>query len=197
MKDEHFVDLSCHPHCGMGTYLFFDGDDVRPVTEYVNVDSAIKAFEKANRKLSEGKELRAKMDVAAGVVRNIRFRTFANYLNDVILYSDYLSLNRMHHKMILVAAMHFMDPYNFDLRRAEKCIIHYATPDGRIIPFCPMNTLHRRDAERRQALPLSRDRITPLYDVKALTRRILEEKQRPDLGLAEHVIHAPGSNTHH
>jgi len=197
MKNEHFVDLACHPHCGMGTYLFFDGDAVRPITEYINVDPAIKAFNRANKKLSEGKELKAKMEVAAGVVRNIKFKTFSKYLNDVILYSDYLSLNRMHHKMILVSAMHFMDPYNFDLKRAEKCIIHYATPDGRIIPFCTMNTLHRKDVERRYAQPLSPEEITPLYDVKALTRKIMEGEQRPDLGLAEHILHASESDTHH
>jgi uncharacterized radical SAM superfamily Fe-S cluster-containing enzyme len=137
------------------------------------------------------------MEIAAGVVRNIRFKTFANYLNDVILYGDYLSLNRMHHKMILVSAMHFMDPYNFDLGRAERCIIHYATPDGRIMPFCTMNTLHRKDVERRYAQPLSPDQITPLYDVQALIRKILEEERRPDLGLAEHILNALENDTHH
>ncbi len=197
IKNEHFVDMSCHPHCGMGTYLFFDGGDPRSVTEYVNVDLAIKTFEKANEKLSEGKELRAKLEVAAGVVRNIKFRTFSKYLNDVILYSDYLSLNRMHHKMVLVAAMHFMDPYNFDLKRAERCIIHYAALDGRIIPFCTMNTLHRRDVEGLHAQPLSPDKVTPIFDVQALNQKIMEEEQTREQGLAEQLLHSPGRDTRH
>jgi hypothetical protein len=44
-----------------------------------------------------------------------------------------------------------MDPYNFDLERVERCGIHYAVPDGRIIPFCAMNTLHREKIEKQFA----------------------------------------------
>jgi len=36
----------------------------------------------------------------------------------------------MHRKMILISAMLFMDPYNFDLERVQRCVIHYALPDG-------------------------------------------------------------------
>ena len=32
--------------------------------------------------------------------------------------------------MILVGVMHFMDPYNFDLESASRCVIHYAVQDG-------------------------------------------------------------------
>jgi len=31
--------------------------------------------------------------------------------------------------------MHFMDLWNFDQDRVKRCVIHYAVPDGRIIPF--------------------------------------------------------------
>jgi len=58
--------------------------------------------------------------------------------------------------MIMLGSMHFMDPYNFDLQRVERCIIHYAVPDGRIIPFCTMNTIHRPIVERKFAVPLAR-----------------------------------------
>jgi uncharacterized radical SAM superfamily Fe-S cluster-containing enzyme len=51
-------------------------------------------------------------------------------------------------KIVMVGDMHFMDPYNFDLERVERCGIHYATPDGRIIPFCTMNTLYRPEIEK-------------------------------------------------
>jgi uncharacterized radical SAM superfamily Fe-S cluster-containing enzyme len=45
--------------------------------------------------------------------------------------------------------MHFMDPYNFDLERVQSCVIDYTVPDGRIIPFCTMNYIHRPDIERK------------------------------------------------
>ncbi len=32
--------------------------------------------------------------------------------------------------------MYFQHLYNIDLHRVERCGIHYATPDGRAVPFC-------------------------------------------------------------
>ena len=37
--------------------------------------------------------------------------------------------------------MHFMDLYNYDIDRVQRCCIHYAVPDGRIIPFCAFNVI--------------------------------------------------------
>ena len=51
--------------------------------------------------------------------------------------------------------MHFMDPFNFDADRVQKCIIHYAVPDGRIIPFCTMNSLYRQSVEKEFSTPLN------------------------------------------
>jgi len=56
--------------------------------------------------------------------------------------------------MLLVSSMHFMDPYNFDLERVQRCCIHYAVPDGRIIPFCTMNSIHRPKVEKKMGIPL-------------------------------------------
>ena len=181
-KDEPFVDFSTHPHCGMGTYLFIEGDKVTPIAEYLNVDKTFETFEKAGRKMAEGKETRAKMQIVTGLIRNIKFRVLANYLRAVILRSDYLSLNLMHHDMMMIGSMHFMDPYNFDLERVQRCIIHYATPDGRLIPFCTMNNIHRETVERQFAQPITPDSLTPLYDVEAFVERIRsEESSRREL----------------
>ena len=37
--------------------------------------------------------------------------------------------------------MHFMDLYNYDIARVQRCCIHYAQPDGRIVPFCAFNVI--------------------------------------------------------
>ena len=47
-----------------------------------------------------------------------------------------------------------MDPFNFDLERVRKCAIHYATPDGRIIPFCTYNSVHRVQVESKLGVPM-------------------------------------------
>jgi 7,8-dihydro-6-hydroxymethylpterin dimethyltransferase len=36
-----------------------------------------------------------------------------------------------------------MDAWNFDVRSAKKCCVHHVLPDGKIMPFCSYNTLHR------------------------------------------------------
>ena len=67
---------------------------------------------------------------------------------------DYKSLGDLQRKAILLSSMHFMDPYNFDLERVQRCVIHYAVPDGRIIPFCTMNSIHRPAVEKEMGIPL-------------------------------------------
>jgi uncharacterized radical SAM superfamily Fe-S cluster-containing enzyme len=37
----------------------------------------------------------------------------------------------------------FMDPYSFDLSRARKCCQVYPQPDGRLMPACAFNCIHR------------------------------------------------------
>ena len=40
-----------------------------------------------------------------------------------------------------------MDEYDFEISRIRKCCTHYALPDGRLIPGCSYNNIHRfRDA---------------------------------------------------
>ena len=90
---------------------------------------------------------------------------FRKYIFPVFRDGDYESLSDLHHKMIMIGSMHFMDAYNFDLERARRCVIHYATPDGRIIPFCTMNTLHRQAIEKRFAQPYAARELTPVADI--------------------------------
>jgi len=46
--------------------------------------------------------------------------------------------------------MHFRDAYNYDIERVKLCLIHYATPDGKLYPFCRYNSgsCYREKIER-------------------------------------------------
>ncbi len=59
-------------------------------------------------------------------------------------------------RMMYVGGMHFQDNYNYDIERVKRCVIHYASPDGRIIPFCAYNTgpVFRNEVEKKFAIPL-------------------------------------------
>jgi hypothetical protein len=58
----------------------------------------------------------------------------------------------MRNNWITIGIMQFMDPYNFDLDRVQRCCLHYGVPDkehkARLIPFCAMNNFHRQSVER-------------------------------------------------
>ena len=73
---------------------------------------------------------------------------------DVFTRRSYSALGDFSKDAMLISCMHFMDPFNFDEDRVKKCVIHYATPDGRIIPFCTMNSMYRQDVEQKFAKPL-------------------------------------------
>ena len=154
LKDRRYVDFSPHPHCGMATYLIVDGEKVTPISEYLKVEGFLEAMEAAYRRIDEGHRTRAKVTIAAAALRNVSFGMFRRFLLPLIWRGDFRSLSDLHYRMIMIGSMHFMDPYNFDLERVNRCVIHYATPDGRIIPFCTMNTLHRRAVEQKFAKPL-------------------------------------------
>ena len=75
-------------------------------------------------------------------------------LLNVFAKGDYDALGDFSKDAMLISCMHFMDPFNFDEDRVKKCVIHYATPDGRIIPFCTFNSMYRPDVEQDFARPL-------------------------------------------
>ena len=52
-------------------------------------------------------------------------------------------------KTIFVHA--FMDAHNFEIARIKKCCTHYALPDGRLMPGCAYNNLHRDNDPRFSA----------------------------------------------
>jgi hypothetical protein len=58
---------------------------------------------------------------------------------------------------LFIGCMHFMDPWNYDLGRVRNCVVHYAAPDGRIIPFCTYNNLgYREEIERKFSVPIEK-----------------------------------------
>jgi uncharacterized radical SAM superfamily Fe-S cluster-containing enzyme len=153
LKDKNYVEFTTHPHCGMATYAFVEGDDLIPINRYGNVDKFIKSMEKVYEEAKKGHKRKAKLRLV-GTLRHIKFGLLRKYLLPILRTGSYESLGNLHRKMLLISSMHFMDPYNFDLERVQRCCIHYAVPDGRIIPFCSMNSIHRPKVEEKLGIPL-------------------------------------------
>jgi len=146
LKDKRYLEFTSHPHCGMATYIFIENGEIIPITRYGNVDKFVRLMNKVYADASKGNKKKAKIRLV-GALRYIKFGFLRKYVWQVLKEGSYESLGDLQRKAILLSSMHFMDPYNFDLERVQRCVIHYAVPDGRIIPFCTMNSIHRPKVE--------------------------------------------------
>jgi len=153
LQDKRYVEFTAHPHCGMATYLFVENGKITPITRYANVEKFTKSMRKVYEEASKGNKNRAKLRVLSAA-RHVKFSFLRKYVLRVLTEGSYQSLGDLQRKSILLSSMHFMDPYNFDLERVQRCVIHYAVPDGRIIPFCTMNSIHRPQVEKELGVPL-------------------------------------------
>ena len=183
MTDFKYVDFAAHPHCGMATYVTMDNGEARPITRGIDVDGLLEALEDANGKLERGQVTRAKLSLATAALRHVNMGMLRRYLSPVLMNGDYDSLGALHQNMVMISSMHFMDPYNFDLARVQRCLIHYGTPDGRIVPFCTLNNLHRQRIERKFAKPLNASEMTPVADIEGMLRELTQ--------VQEDLMHAP------
>jgi hypothetical protein len=165
-ENQPVIKLSSHPHCGVATYLFIENGKILPITrffdvkgfrelldstfnEYLGKNGELSHLEKGKVILKISKELPRLID-SKKVPSDVKFKeTLVK-----ILKGDRSALSKFHFNTILTSCMHFMDPYNFDSRRVQRCLIHYALPDNRIIPFCTYNTLYRKEIEDKYSIPL-------------------------------------------
>ena len=152
--------LSCHPACGVATFVYIDKGRLVPVTRFIDFEGLLEMFDEISQEIANGGPLR-------------KITAFEKFLKDILRIVDFqkmpkssimpkLLVNLFKHRNVdtlaaifqhtlFLGSMHFQDLYNFDINRVQKCVIHYATPDGRVIPFCTYNTIHREEVERRFA----------------------------------------------
>lgn len=144
--DGTYPDLNVHPACGAWTYAFKDGNTLIPLSRMINIEAVFELIDSLKR-ISKTEIL---TKVTTQLPKLIRKRSLkyahivVSVLKDIILKGSYRAASEFHDNSVLfIGSMHFMDPYNFDCERMERCCIHYVTPDNRIIPFCSYNTIYR------------------------------------------------------
>lgn len=153
LQGKRYLEFTAHEHCGMATYLFVENGKITPITRLANVDKFIGSMKKVAEVASKGKKTSAKLHLL-DAARHVKLSFLRKYVLRVLMEGSYQSLGDLQRKSILLSSMHFMDPYNFDIERVQRCVIHYAVPDGRIIPFCTMNSIHRPVIERELGVPI-------------------------------------------
>ncbi|MEM3640988.1 MAG: radical SAM protein, partial [Candidatus Bathyarchaeia archaeon] len=81
------------------------------------------------------------------VQKEVGILNFFKTILKVHVSPTYKSLGNIRRRIFLLGCMAFMDRYNFDINRVKRCVIHYITPDLRIIPFCAYNNIYRTHIE--------------------------------------------------
>ena len=154
LKDKKYVEFTTSPFCGVATFIVKTGKgEWVPITKLADVDKFFNAMEKICEDASKGKKARAYMRAIAAL-RYVKFGLLKDLIWPVIKEGSYKALGRFMRNVVMIGCMHFMDVWNFDLQRVQRCVIHYALPDGTVRPFCTHNSIHREEIEKRFSIPL-------------------------------------------
>ena len=153
LKDKRYVEFTAHPHCGMATFVFLEDGKITPITRMGNIEKFTGSLKQVYADAIKGSKSKAKLRLV-GAARHIKFSFLRKYILKVLMEGDYSSLGDFARNALMISSMHFMDLYNYDLERVQRCVIHYAVPDGRIIPFCAMNNIHRAEVEKKLGIPI-------------------------------------------
>jgi hypothetical protein len=143
------VRFTAHEHCGAATYVFVTKDGMMPVTRMVDVESLFAAIEQMANKLKKGGTINKYATLLEGVKElHTSFKKgekgntaeFWKLIGKTLIGQNFDALREFHWNALFIGTMHFMDKYNYDIERVQRCCIHYATPDGKLIPFCTYNS---------------------------------------------------------
>ncbi|MGQ9542784.1 MAG: tetraether lipid synthase Tes [Candidatus Bathyarchaeia archaeon] len=153
LRSKGYVLFSTAPWCGVATFMVKGrrGEWV-PITKLANVDKFLRTMANVCRDVDAGHRVVARLRMLTAL-RHVKTSFIKEVLWPVLKTGSYDALGRFMRRVVMVGCMHFMDPYNFDLERLERCVIHYGLPDGTIRPFCSVNTLHRASVERAFSKP--------------------------------------------
>ena len=169
LRGEDTTHLTCHPHCSLGTYVFVDRHKhAVPVTRFVDMGPMLKEIDLLAAKAGSQ---RVKFFTKASAWNALRkffhedraptglsFPVFLQTLQgmtDKRFGREAAEKAGFTYKTLMVAGMHFMDHYNYDVERVKRCVIHYSAPNGLIYPFCTYNSgpTFRERIERQFSIP--------------------------------------------
>ncbi len=163
------LEFTAHFACGAATYLFKDGDDIVPITRFVDVEEFFRYLAEKAPEIEKGKskylvladlmlKLRKFVDLKKAPKSLKKGRKLLRLIYDIFVKHDYGSLGEFHYNALFLGMMHFQDRYNHDVARVQRCCIFYVMPDGRLVPFCSFNVipeLYRDRVQRAFGIPLA------------------------------------------
>ncbi len=143
------IKFTAHQHCGAATYIFVTDEGIVPINRMVDVETFFKAIERMAERLTKGGSINKSLALIDGVkslresvkkAESPKGGEIWKLIGKALISQNFDALRDFHWNALFIGTMHFMDRYNYDLARVERCCIHYATPDGTLIPFCTYNS---------------------------------------------------------
>lgn len=172
--------MSCHSHCGIGTYLFIDKEtgDCAPISHFIDIIGMMKKFQEVYEEEKNKKsffKVKKKIDVLkklktlkeffdeSKAPKGVTFKELVSYAREFIETENF-SDNKLKQKVLskrkwrtlIVVGMHFQDSYNYEAERSQRCVVHYAAPNGKLYPFCTYNAgpYFRTQVEKQFSRPI-------------------------------------------
>ena len=153
--------FSCSPQCGLVNWMYVSKrGTIIPINHFVNFEKFFGSIQKTARSVeSKGRfTLLATLFLAAMqslnwslVTKEIGFFPLMTTILRTHISPTYQSLGNLRRRIFLLGCMAFMDQYNFDVNRVRRCVVHYVTPDLKVVPFCAYNNVHRIATEEEFA----------------------------------------------
>ncbi|MFP4545507.1 MAG: tetraether lipid synthase Tes, partial [Methanomassiliicoccales archaeon] len=146
---EEKVTFTAHPHCGLATYLFIHDGKVIPLPRFIDVEKLFTGLFELSERTERAKVKFPSKVKALNLLKScidkekmpegLSLMQFLKMMESVFSDETKEGLAEFSWNMLFVGGMHFQDNYNYDIERVKRCVIHYVTPDMRIIPFCAYN----------------------------------------------------------
>ncbi len=139
---DDLVPVPCHPDCISMAYALKIGDEVIPVSRFLDPESLLNS--NANNiifeKQSDLKDVVNKL-FSASASPNQSAESLGELLCCLPKIPQIESLG--YENVFRVMVVQFLDAFNFDVRSVKKSCYHFVQPTGEIIPFDTYNLLYR------------------------------------------------------
>ena len=147
--------------------MFLNGKHFVPITRFVDVEGLFEYLKEMAAEIRNSRAKKIRTVITAGKLL-AKLNSFiykekqppnldlGKMIVKALISGSYDGLKEFHYHSLFIGMMHFMDPYNYDVDRVERCSIHYAMPNGKIVPFCAFNVLpelYRDKVQREYSIP--------------------------------------------
>jgi len=153
--------FSCSPQCGVVNWMYVSKrGTIIPINHFVDFERFFGSIQKTARSVETKGKLTLLSTLFFAAMRSLNWQLVTKEIGFFPLMTTilkthisptYQSLGKLRRRIFLLGCMAFMDQYNFDVNRVRRCVVHYVTPDLKVIPFCAYNNVHRITTEEEFA----------------------------------------------